>query len=289
MKLRGRSHVFVFILLLTTVGSGQAQKKLARTIDPLNSKQMQQGNSNKETGEDFVQIGEDYKSSLKVLLALYENDVRKLTEHSEKCKELYAEGVISRREYETTTGEVAEAQVKVDEMRKQIATVEVMIARTGRLPPPVAVTPDSTSWTTGNSGIDALIRRNGEQYGVDPYFIFCVIQQESNFRSTALSTKGAQGLMQLMPGTAARYGVMNASDPAQNISGGTRYLKDLLQLFHGRIDLALAGYNAGEGAVIRHGQNIPPYKETENYVRVISKRYLRKRNFSKSTRNLTGA
>jgi len=134
-----------------------------------------------------------------------------------------------------------------------------------------------------------LIRQNGERYSVDPYFIYCVIQQESRFSSTALSTKGAQGLMQLMPGTAARYGVMNASDPAQNIRGGTRYLKDLLQLFQGRIDLALAGYNAGEGAVIRHGQNIPPYKETENYVRVISRRYLRKTNFAKSTRNLTGA
>jgi soluble lytic murein transglycosylase-like protein len=79
--------------------------------------------------------------------------------------------------------------------------------------------------------------------------------------------------------------VMNASDPAQNISGGTRYLKDLLQLFHGRIDLALAGYNAGEGSVIRHGQNIPPYKETENYVRLISKRYFRKPNSAPVTRN----
>ncbi len=289
MKLSGRTHVFVFILLLTTVGSGQAQKKLARPNAKLNSKQMQQGNSNTEIREDSVQAGEDYKSSLKVLLALYENDVRKLTEHSEKCKELYAEGVISRREYETTTGDVTEAQVKVDEMRKQIATAELTIVRAGRLPPPAAVPPDAISWTTGNSGIDALIRQNGERYSVDPYFIYCVIQQESRFSSTALSTKGAQGLMQLMPGTAARYGVMNASDPAQNIRGGTRYLKDLLQLFQGRIDLALAGYNAGEGAVIRHGQNIPPYKETENYVRVISRRYLRKTNFAKSTRNLTGA
>jgi soluble lytic murein transglycosylase-like protein len=222
-------------------------------------------------------------------LALYENDVRKLTEHSEKCKELYAEGVISRREYETTTGDVIEAQVKVDETRKQIATAEVTIARTGRLSPPAAVSPDATSWTTGNSGIDTLIRQNGERYSIDPYFIYCVIQQESRFNSTALSAKGAQGLMQLMPGTAARYGVMNASDPAQNIRGGTRYLKDLLQRFQGRIDLALAGYNAGEGAVIRHGQSIPPYKETVNYVRLISKRYLRKPNSAQATRNLTGA
>ena len=89
--------------------------------------------------------------------------------------------------------------------------------------------------------------------------------------------------MQLMPGTAARYGVVNANDPAQNIMGGTRYLKDLLQLFHGRIDLVLAGYNAGEGAVIRFGQTIPPYKETRDYVRLISQRYLRKPNPTPTT------
>ena len=130
-------------------------------------------------------------------------------------------------------------------------------------------------WTTGNAKIDALIRQNGARYGVDAYFIYCVIHQESGFSSTALSPKGAQGLMQLMPGTAARYGVVNANDPAQNIMGGTRYLKDLLRLFPGRIDLVLAGYNAGEGAVIRYGQTIPPYKETQDYVHLISLRYLR--------------
>jgi soluble lytic murein transglycosylase-like protein len=68
--------------------------------------------------------------------------------------------------------------------------------------------------------------------------------------------------------------VTNTNDPAQNIRGGTRYLKDLLQLFHGRVDLALAGYNAGEGAVMKYGQAVPPYKETRDYVRLISKRYL---------------
>jgi soluble lytic murein transglycosylase-like protein len=94
--------------------------------------------------------------------------------------------------------------------------------------------------------------------------------------------KGAQGLMQLMPGTAARYGVTNLNDPAQNIMGGTRYLKDLLRLFPGRIDLALAAYNAGEGAVIKYGQTIPPYKETQDYVRLISFRYLRRKPTIKS-------
>ena len=99
------------------------------------------------------------------------------------------------------------------------------------------------------------------------------MSQESKFTSSATSPKGAQGLMQLMPGTAARYGVTNRYDVGQNIMGGTRYLKDLLKMFNGRVDLALAGYNAGENAVIKHGYTVPPYDETRNYVRLIIKRY----------------
>ena len=91
--------------------------------------------------------------------------------------------------------------------------------------------------------------------------------------SGAVSPKGAQGLMQLMPDTAARYGVTNPYDVAQNIKGGTRYLKDLLMIFNGRVDLALAGYNAGEGAVMKYGNTIPPYDETRTYVKLILKRY----------------
>src|ERR1043166_2838381 len=86
----------------------------------------------------------------------------------------------------------------------------------------------------------------------------------------------SQGLMQLMPGNAARYGVTNPYAMPQSIIGATRYLKDLLQMFHGRIDLALAGYNAGEGAVMKYGYTVPPYQETRNYVRLISARYAKK-------------
>lgn len=128
-------------------------------------------------------------------------------------------------------------------------------------------------WTTGNARIDSLIKQNGAKYGVDPYLIFCVMEQESHFNSRALSPKGARGLMQLMPGTAARFGVRKASDPAQNIAGGTRYLKELMGRFNGRIDLVLAGYNAGEGAVMKFGHRVPPYRETRNYVKRISYRY----------------
>src|SRR6266498_1338564 len=256
---RNRRHVFALVLMLTTVGAVQAQTKVSRHSAP---------DSLKEFGEHFIKTSEDYKATLQKLLVLYEDDVKKLTEHSAEWKELYAEGLISRREYETKTGGITEAQDKVHEVRKQIMTAEITIAEASRQP-----RPDEES----NAKIDTLIRQNGSRYGVDPYFIYCVIHQESGFSSTALSPKGAQGLMQLMPGTAARYGVMNANDPAQNIMGGTRYLKDLIRLFPGRIDLVLAGYNAGEGAVIRYGQTIPPYKETQNYVRLISLRYLRRR------------
>ncbi|MGI8837476.1 MAG: lytic transglycosylase domain-containing protein [Pyrinomonadaceae bacterium] len=130
-------------------------------------------------------------------------------------------------------------------------------------------------WTTGKPGIDSLIRQSGAKYGVDPYLIFCVMEQESHFNIHALSPKGARGLMQLMPGTSARLGVKKPSDPAQNIAGGTRYLRQLIQQFNGRIDLVLASYNAGEGAVMKYGGRVPPYRETRDYVKRISFRYRR--------------
>jgi murein DD-endopeptidase MepM/ murein hydrolase activator NlpD len=134
-------------------------------------------------------------------------------------------------------------------------------------------------WTTGNAKFDALIKESGARFGVDPYLIFCVMEQESQFKPWVVSPKGARGLMQLMPGTAARFGVRKPFDPAENIRGGTLYLKQLLENFGGRVDLVLAGYNAGEGAVMRFGGNVPPYRETRNYVQRISKRYGQSRSF----------
>jgi hypothetical protein len=130
-------------------------------------------------------------------------------------------------------------------------------------------------WSTGRPGLDRLIRVNGSKYNVDPYLIFLVMEQESHFNARALSPKGARGLMQLMPGTAARFGVRRPHDPAQNISGGTRYLRELLNRFNNRVDLVLASYNAGEGAVAKFGNRVPPYRETRNYVKKISYRYKR--------------
>ena len=130
-------------------------------------------------------------------------------------------------------------------------------------------------WSTGRPGLDRLIHLNGSKYNVDPYLIFLVMEQESHFNPRALSPKGARGLLQLMPGTAARFGVRHPHDPAQNISGGTRYLRELLNRFNNRVDLVLASYNAGEGAVAKFGNRVPPYAETRNYVKKISYRYKR--------------
>ena len=130
-------------------------------------------------------------------------------------------------------------------------------------------------WSTGRPGLDALILQNGSKYNVDPYLIFLVMEQESHFNTRAVSPKGARGLMQLMPGTAARFGVRRPHDAAQNISGGTRYLRELLNRFNNRVDLVLASYNAGEGAVAKFGQRVPPYRETRNYVKKIGYRYKR--------------
>lgn len=133
--------------------------------------------------------------------------------------------------------------------------------------------PRNTDWTSGNAWIDGLIRTNGERYNLDPYLIFLVIEQESHFRQRAVSPKGARGLMQLMPGTARRLDVRDSFDPAQNIMGGSRYLKELMSMFGGRVDLVLASYNAGEGAVMKYGRAVPPYRETRDYVKRITRRY----------------
>jgi soluble lytic murein transglycosylase-like protein len=148
------------------------------------------------------------------------------------------------------------------------------IARIEREQPPATDTAwRQGGWTSGNDRIDHLIKLNASRFGVDPYLVFCVIEQESQFKYFARSPKGAQGLMQLMPGTARRLGVRRPYDPAENIMGGTRYLKELLTMFDGRVDLVLASYNAGEGAVIKYGRNVPPYRETREYVKKIGKRY----------------
>ena len=121
------------------------------------------------------------------------------------------------------------------------------------------------------SQYDELITKHATLHSLSPDFVRAVIQAESAFNPMARSIKGAMGLMQLMPGTAAQYNVANAYDPAENIRGGVAYLKSLMTRFKNDVSLALAAYNAGPGAVEKYGNAVPPYKETRNYVAKITR------------------
>jgi transglycosylase-like protein with SLT domain len=136
-----------------------------------------------------------------------------------------------------------------------------------------ATTRRNADWTSGSPVIDQLIRTNGTRFGIDPYLVFLVIEKESRFHTRAVSPKGALGLMQLMPGTARRLGVRRPFDAGENIRAGTQYMRELMDMFGGKVDLVLASYNAGEGAVLKFGRNVPPYRETRDYVKTIGKRY----------------
>jgi soluble lytic murein transglycosylase-like protein len=128
------------------------------------------------------------------------------------------------------------------------------------------------NFTTGDEKIDSYIVTSSLRYNIDPLLIYAQMHQESGFKLKATSYKGARGLMQLMPPTAMRFGVTNIYDPKQNIDAGVKYMRWLIDKFND-VSLALAGYNAGEGAVMKYGNQIPPYNETREYVRRISARY----------------
>jgi soluble lytic murein transglycosylase-like protein len=117
-----------------------------------------------------------------------------------------------------------------------------------------------------------IIKKAAEKHRIDTELIHVVIRAESNYDAFAISTAGAMGLMQLMPATARQYGVGNVFDPAQNIEGGVRYLKDLVRLYNGQTKLVLAAYNAGQEAVRKY-KGIPPYPETKSYIAGIMKSY----------------
>lgn len=138
---------------------------------------------------------------------------------------------------------------------------------TGRSQPPAGSTAPSPAMPS--TRVAAWIERACDAHGVDPALAAAVMYVESRFRADARSPKGALGLMQVMPATASRYGVATPAallDPRVNIEVGVQHLRGLLDRFGGRLDLALAAYNAGEGAVLRHGLRIPPFAETERYV-----------------------
>ena len=126
----------------------------------------------------------------------------------------------------------------------------------------------------------AIVDAKAEKHNLKPELLHAVIEAESAYDPDAVSRAGAVGLMQLMPATAKRFGVTDRTNPSQSVDGGARYLRYLLNYFDNDLTLAIAGYNAGEGAVVRYGRKIPPYRETQNYV-VKVKKFLR-RNLKKS-------
>ena len=170
---------------------------------------------------------------------------------------------------------------KVEPLQKSSIKRLTMSRNYTHVPPPGALVhltslplnPSLGGFTTGNTDFDKFIVESGQRNSVDPMLLYAIMHQESTFKPRAMSHKGARGLMQLIPPTASRFGVTNIWDPKQNIEGGARYMRFLLDLFSGDVRLALAGYNAGEGAVMKYGFRVPPYNETQEYVRRIGRRY----------------
>jgi soluble lytic murein transglycosylase-like protein len=153
-------------------------------------------------------------------------------------------------------------------MEGAVASVVRPDPRTGRLVRSVVAPPRAVS---SKSELATTVERVAHENQLSPELIHSVIAVESGYNANAVSPKGALGLMQLIPSTAERFGVSDAFDPADNIQGGARYLKYLLDLYSGNDSLALAAYNAGEAAVARYG-GIPPYPETQNYVEQVRHR-----------------
>lgn len=142
------------------------------------------------------------------------------------------------------------------------------IAKTTRVTPRKACRKTNTH-LPDDVPYSGIINAKCEKYGVDPNLVRSIIKAESDFNPSAVSNKGARGLMQLMPSTAADMGVRKIFDPAQNIDGGVKYLRYLLHCFNGDVELSVAAYNCGQGRVIRNGMCVPAIPETRNYVRKV--------------------
>lgn len=162
--------------------------------------------------------------------------------------------------YTAADGSVSLSNVPTDERYAVLITESAVAAA------PVAAMPKTQTGLARKAGYDQIVDEVSRTYGLESALLHAVISVESRYNPKAVSKKGAAGLMQLMPQTAKRYGVADAFDPLQNLNGGARYLRDLLRLFNNNTSLALAAYNAGEHAVMKHGNRIPPYRETLNYV-----------------------
>ena len=174
----------------------------------------------------------------------------------------------------TNTSGPAPASVNSDPSRKILAsTSRVAMAAATRSSAPAASAPVAgKTAVSGSQDIDAMIVQAAAQHQMDPDLIRAIIRVESNFDPYAVSRAGARGLMQLIPSTAQRFGVANPFDPRSNLDGGIRYLKHLLGMYEGNLQLTLAAYNAGENSVARF-RGVPAYRETQNYIRKIGALY----------------
>lgn len=167
------------------------------------------------------------------------------------------------------------AKKVIDENRAKLVAMGRSVRAASRLSPKSTSRSKSrskskpVSFSKRRARYDRDIDRIARQNGLDPDLLHAVIRTESAYNPSAVSSAGATGLMQLMPGTAKRYGVKDIWDPLDNLQGGARYLRDLLDMFDNDQRLALAGYNAGENAVKKYGNRIPPYPETQRYVRKV--------------------
>jgi soluble lytic murein transglycosylase-like protein len=157
-----------------------------------------------------------------------------------------------------------ESRNLIKESQQRLASLSPKERTGGR-----SLEPPSRQLAERRARFERLISANARRYNLAPELLHAVIRAESAYDHTAVSRAGAQGLMQLMPATAARYGVRDSFNPVENVRGGAAYLRDLLDMFDQDLRLALAGYNAGENAVIKYGRRIPPYDETQNYVRIV--------------------
>lgn len=160
--------------------------------------------------------------------------------------------------------EAGGVRVEIGANGRKVIVNETSTQRTRRLAPKLVPLPDE--------GLEPMIARHSGAQNLDPKLVRALIQVESGYNYQAVSNKGAMGLMQLMPATATSLSVVNPLDPEENLRGGTRYLRQMLDRFAGRLELALSAYNAGPGAVEKH-RGIPPYTETRNYVRRILSLY----------------
>ncbi len=187
---------------------------------------------------------------------------------------VYAQSILSEQEYQEIITMAQQKQKSLEESSKTNITPSPMLTPTLTLTNAPTFTP-TPKVIIYNQRIDEIVEKASEKYDIDKYMIHAIIKQESDYDSKSLSNAGACGLMQLLPSTAKIFDVHGKDiwNDEKNIDAGTRYYRDLLKEFNGDISLALAGYNAGGGAVKKYGNKIPPYKQTQEYVPAVLRHY----------------